>query len=75
MIPNACIESFHSTIKKECIYRKRFQIKCEAKQVIKFYINQFYNEKRRHSMLGYVSPNQYERIRQQKDPSVRSISA
>lgn len=72
---NACIESFHSTIKKECIYRQRFQTKREAKQVIQAYIIQFYNEKRRHSTLGYVSPNQYERINNPKDIFVRPISA
>lgn len=72
---NACIESFHSTIKKECIYRQRFQTKREAKQVIQAYIIQFYNEKRRHSTLGYVSPNQYERIYNSKDTFVCPISA
>lgn len=72
---NACIESFHSTIKKECIYRQRFQTKREAKQVIQAYIIQFYNEKRRHSTLGYVSPNQYERIHNSRAKFARPISA
>ena len=72
---NASIESFHSTIKKECIYRQRFQTKQEAKKVIQDYIMQFYNEKRRHSTLGYLSPNQYERINYQKDACGRSETA
>ncbi|MEK4698178.1 IS3 family transposase [Solibacillus sp. FSL R7-0668] len=72
---NACIESFHSTIKKECIYRQRFQTKHEAKQVVQAYIIEFYNKKRRHSTLGYVSPNQYERINNPKNTSSRSKSA
>jgi len=72
---NACIESFHSSIKKECIYRQRFQTKRDAKKAVQIYIVQFYNEKRRHSTLDYVSPNQYERINAQKDKSDRSKSA
>jgi len=69
---NACIESFHSSIKKECIYRQRFQTKRDAKKAVYTYIVQFYNEKRRHSTLDYVSPNQYERNNAQKDKSNRS---
>ena len=72
---NACIESFHSSIKKECIYRQRFQTKGDARKAVQIYIVQFYNEKRRHSTLDYVSPNQYERNNAQKDKSDRSKSA
>lgn len=57
---NACIESFHSTIKKELIYRRRFQTRDEAIMQVWDYIMSFYNEKRSHSTLGYLSPNQYE---------------
>ncbi len=58
---NACIESFHATIKKELIYRRRFQTKEEAMRVINHYITSRYNEKRKHSKLGYLSPNNFER--------------
>lgn len=52
---NACIESFHATLKKDLIYRKKFQTRAEAIKVINYYISSFYNERRKHSKLGYVS--------------------
>jgi putative transposase len=57
---NACIESFHATIKKDLIYRRRFTTKAEAIKAINFYISSFYNEKRKHSTLGNCSPNRFE---------------
>lgn len=58
---NACIESFHATIKKELIYRTRFVSRADARKAIANYIVSFYNERRRHSTIGYFSPNNYER--------------
>jgi transposase InsO family protein len=58
---NACIESFHATIKKDLIYRRRFKTKVEAIKAVNYYIGSFYNEKRKHSTLGKTSPNQFER--------------
>lgn len=58
---NACIESFHATLKKELIYRTRFKTRKEAKKAISYYIDVFYNTQRRHSTLGYVSPEAYEK--------------
>lgn len=57
---NACIESFHATIKKELVYRTKFKTREEAVRVVWQYIMSFYNERRSHSTLGYVSPNEYE---------------
>lgn len=62
---NACIESFHATIKKEWIYRHRFESKKEARKSVESYIVNFYNERRRHSTIGYLSPNQFERNQQE----------
>jgi putative transposase len=62
---NACIESFHATIKKDLIYRRRFATRAEAIKVINHYINSFYNERRKHSTLENCSPNQFERKHQQ----------
>lgn len=59
---NACIESFHATIKKELIYRSKHLTKAEAIQRITDYIEHFYNAERKHSTLGYVSPNAYEKL-------------
>lgn len=58
---NACIESFHATIKKERVYRCRYRTREEAKLDILKYITGFYNERRIHSKLGYLSPNEFER--------------
>ena len=58
---NACIESFHATIKKELIYRTRFVSRADARKAIANYIVSFYNERRRHSTIGYSSPSNYER--------------
>jgi putative transposase len=56
---NACIESFHSLLKKELIYCTKFKTKQEAHQAIFRYIEFFYNRKRIHSALDYLSPVQY----------------
>lgn len=58
---NACIESFHATIKKELVYRTKFNTREEAIRAVWQYIMSFYNERRSHSTLGYVSPNEYEK--------------
>ena len=57
---NACIESFHSVLKKEFIYCTRFKTKSEAQQEMFEYIELFYNRKRIHGSLGYISPIQFE---------------
>jgi putative transposase len=53
---NACIESFHSILKKELIYCTKFRTKQQAYDEIFQYIEFFYNRKRIHSALGYLSP-------------------
>jgi putative transposase len=57
---NACIESFHSVLKKEFVYCTRFKTKEQAQQEMFEYIELFYNRKRIHGALGYLSPNQFE---------------
>lgn len=66
---NACIESFHATIKKEMIYRQKFTTKQAAFKAVNGYISNFYNERRKHSTLGYRSPNQYENSKIQNHAS------
>lgn len=56
---NACMESFHSLLKKELVYRKRFKTKQQAYDEIYRYIEFFYNRKRIHGALGYLSPVQF----------------
>lgn len=58
---NACIESFHSSLKKELVYRVKFKKREEAKSAVWNYISGFYNAQRSHSTLNYVSPSQFEK--------------
>ena len=57
---NACIESFHATLKKEWVYRFKYKTRAEAEKSVNHFIEN-YNNKRRHSSLGYYSPNRFER--------------
>lgn len=57
---NACIESFHSVLKKEEVYTKTYTTFEEAKTALFEYIESFYNRKRRHSALNYRTPQQVE---------------
>ncbi|MFD1776957.1 IS3 family transposase [Paenibacillus rhizophilus] len=59
---NACIESFHSVLKKELIYLNKFKTREQARKAIFEYITCFYNGKRIHSAVGFCSPNEYERV-------------
>ena len=59
---NAVIESFFSRFKVECIYPNRFKSIEQAKSDIFEYIEIFYNRKRKHSAIGYVSPMQFEQL-------------
>jgi putative transposase len=57
---NAVVESFFKTLKKECVRKYIFKTREEAKRKIFEYIEMFYNPKRRHSYLNYLSPNNFE---------------
>jgi putative transposase len=66
---NACIESFHSILKKELIYCKKFKTKQQLHHEIFQYIEFFYNRKRIHSALGYLSPVRYAALFRKKKSS------
>jgi len=57
---NAMMESFFSTLKRELVHRTNFRTHQEAESAIFEYIEAFYNRQRRHSSLGYVSPEAFE---------------
>jgi transposase InsO family protein len=57
---NAPMESFFASLKKELVHGADFATRAEARAAIVEYIEVFYNTKRRHSSLGYVSPAEYE---------------
>jgi putative transposase len=58
---NAAMESFFSSLKTERTARKVYRTRDEAKADVFDYIECFYNPKRRHSTIGYLSPMEYER--------------
>ena len=58
---NAVCETFHATIKKEKIYRQSWPTRPEARAAVFEYIEGWYNPRRRHSTLGYLSPVEFER--------------
>jgi transposase InsO family protein len=58
---NAVVESFFSSLKQELVYLSTFNTHQEAQLALFEYIEVFYNRKRRHSSLGYLSPVEYER--------------
>ena len=59
---NACIESFHSLIKRECLNRFRIQDYSHAYRLVFEYIEAFYNTVRIHSHCDYMSPDEFEKL-------------
>jgi transposase InsO family protein len=57
---NAYMESFFGTLKREWVHERRYRTRHEARLSIFEYVEVFYNRIRRHSALGYKSPEQYE---------------
>jgi putative transposase len=57
---NAVCESFHASLKKELIHRRPWPTRAEARSKVFEYIEGWYNPRRRHSTLGYLSPAEYE---------------
>ena len=58
---NAAMESFFSSLKTERTARKMYRTRNQAKADVFDYIERFYNPKRRHSTLGYLSPVEFEK--------------
>ena len=58
---NAVAESFFKSLKKECVYRNKYQTKNEAKLSVFQWIETWYNTNRRHSSLGYKSIREFEK--------------
>lgn len=63
---NAVAETFFASLEKELLRRERFATREAARMRIFWYIECFYNTRRRHSGLGYLSPADYETHHQQE---------
>ena len=59
---NAITESFFHTLKTELIKQNKYKSRLEARLSLFEYIEIFYNRKRLHSSLGYLSPVEYEKF-------------
>jgi putative transposase len=57
---NAVAETFFASLEKELLRRERFPTREAARMRLFWYIECFYNTRRRHSGLGYLSPAEYE---------------
>jgi len=65
---NALAESFFATLETELLDRHSFRSRDEARIAVFTYIEGFYNPRRRHSTLGYRSPDRFEEEMIRKEP-------
>jgi putative transposase len=63
---NAPMESFFGTLKSEWVYHRVYHTRNEARADLFYYIEVFYNRRRRHSALDYLSPEAYEQAYHQQ---------
>ena len=61
-VDNALIESFWSTMQRELLDRRHWTSRVELASAIFEWIEGWYNPRRRHSGLGYLSPHEYEAL-------------
>jgi transposase InsO family protein len=59
---NAVAESFFGLLKTEWVNHCRYRTRSEANRSLFYYIEIFYNRKRRHSALGYKTPHEYKNL-------------
>ena len=59
-LDNAAMESFFSSLKTKRTARKLYRSRDQAKADVFDYIEHFYDPKRRHSTIGYLSPMEFE---------------
>lgn len=57
---NACAERFWGRLKVELVYRQHYRTRAEARAAVFEFIEVFSNRTRRHSSLGYLSPDAFE---------------
>lgn len=68
-LDNAMMESFWSSMQIELLNRKKWKTRIELANAIFEYIEVFYNRHRRHSSLGYATPNDYDLARTPRAPA------
>ena len=68
---NAVAESFFHTLKVNLIHGEKYQTRNQATRAIFEYVEIFYNKRRMHSSLNYLTPEQFENIWSQNQKSIR----
>ncbi|MFB0507175.1 MAG: integrase core domain-containing protein [Thermodesulfobacteriota bacterium] len=68
---NAMVESFFKTLKSEEVYLWEYETLADVEKRIPYFIEEVYNQKRLHSSLGYLSPNEFEQMLSGKQNPVR----
>jgi transposase InsO family protein len=72
---NAAAEAFFATLKRELVHRRRFATRAEARRQIIRWIEGWYNARRLHSTLDYLTPNEKETLYERTRDSVTSPEA
>jgi putative transposase len=62
-LDNAACEAFFASLKRERLNRRSWPSRREARSAIFEYIEGWYNTRRLHSTLGYLSPDNYEQLK------------
>ena len=65
---NAPVASFFASLKKERVHHEKYTSREDAKASIFEYVEVFYNRIRRHSSLGFLSPEEFERTHNPNHP-------
>jgi transposase InsO family protein len=71
---NAPVESFFASLKSERVHFRRYRSRQEARSDVFYYIEAFYNRRRRHSALDYLSPVDFEHLHTPPQPSTLTLS-
>ena len=71
---NAVAESFFASIKTELIHGRSWPTKAELRTEVFEYIEVFFNRRRRHSTLGFLSPAQFESDHHQKTEKITTTA-
>jgi putative transposase len=72
---NAAAEAFFATLKRELVHRRRFATRADARRQIIRWIEGWYNARRLHSTLDYLTPNEKETLYERTRDSVTSPEA
>jgi putative transposase len=67
---NAPMESFFGTLKSELVHHGAYRTRNAAKADVFHYIESFYNRRRLHSALDYLSPEEYEQLYYQQQEMI-----